>query len=143
MQEALMKLICLACSATKSKAGGMMPAFERYDGPMWRTLRAALHETDAIPHVWFLSARYGFQLATMKIPDYEHRITSWPARITNEDGFERAVLAADAVLLAGGALYRDAMARTLGAIDYVTETDGKGIGFQRAQLRAWIEEHCR
>jgi hypothetical protein len=138
-----MKLLCLACSATKSKAGGMLQAFERYDGPMWRTLRAAAHGIDAMPQVWFLSARYGFQLATMPIPYYEHRATGWPARITNEDSFERSVLAADAVLFAGGALYRDAMARTVGDIEYVTETDGKGIGHQRAQLRAWLAEHCR
>lgn len=39
-------LLVLACSATKSVAAGNVPAFERYDGPLWRTLRAALHFTD-------------------------------------------------------------------------------------------------
>lgn len=120
----------------------MEPALSRYDGPMWRTLRVALRDVLELPQVWFLSARYGFQLATLLIPNYELRSTgSFPSG--NEDGFERSVLSADAVLFAGGALYRDAMARAVGDLDYITETDGPGIGYQRAQLAAWIAENCK
>lgn len=37
----------------------------------------------------------------------------------------------------------DAMARAVGDLDYITETDGPGIGYQRAQLAAWIAENCK
>jgi hypothetical protein len=144
-----MKLIAMACSQTKIATPGMMPAIDRYDGPMWRTLRAALEGEGERPQIWFLSARYGFQLASLQIADYDHRVTSWPARITNAEGFARSVNAADAALFAGGALYRQAMRRSayrlpamVALLDHVTETDGLGIGYQRAQLKAWIAEHC-
>lgn len=35
------RLLILACSATKRDDPTYMPAIERYDGPLWRTLRAA------------------------------------------------------------------------------------------------------
>ena len=34
------RLLVLACSATKRPDAGYIPARERYDGPLWRTLRA-------------------------------------------------------------------------------------------------------
>lgn len=34
------RLVILACSATKRPDPGYIPARERYDGPLWRTLRA-------------------------------------------------------------------------------------------------------
>jgi hypothetical protein len=34
-------LVVLACSETKSIADGRIPAYERYDGPLWRTVRAS------------------------------------------------------------------------------------------------------
>ena len=37
-------LIVMACSSTKRPGEEAMPAIDRYDGPMWRTLRAALAE---------------------------------------------------------------------------------------------------
>lgn len=134
----------MACSATKRPDAGMMPAYDRYDGPMWRTLRAAIgpYPDPATLQIWFLSARYGFQPARLPIPDYEHRLTGEPATRGNAEGFARCVYSADAVLFAGGQLYRDVMHSAVGWPAKARETSG-GIGVQRAQLRAWIEEHCR
>ena len=128
-----MKLICMACSATKTGAPGMVPAIDRYDGPMWRTLRANLREAKEQPKIWFLSARYGFQLATLPIPDYEQLLTGRPDTMGNDDGFARSVAAADDVLFAGGKRYRDLMMEVCAFRD-VTWTVG-GIGMQRATLR--------
>src|SRR3546814_1674129 len=34
------RLLILACSATKRSRPGWIPAVDRYDGPLWQTLRA-------------------------------------------------------------------------------------------------------
>lgn len=40
-QTSRRRLLVLACSATKRPDPSYMPVRERYDGPLWRTLRAA------------------------------------------------------------------------------------------------------
>lgn len=53
--------------------------------------------------------------------------------------FADAVRAAGPVLFAGGTIYREAMRRACPfAVPDLTETDGGGIGYHRAQLRAWL-----
>ena len=116
-------LIVMACSSTKRPGEEAMPAIDRYDGPMWRTLRAALADLgeDCRPEIWFLSARYGFHPADMPIADYEQRMT--PSRAaellrlptSNHAAFAEAARGADRILLAGGAIYRDAMRRAIGS----------------------------
>ena len=145
-------LVVMPCSATKRPDDGLLPALERYDGPMWRTLRAALPAAAAVD-VWFLSARFGFHPATLPIPDYEQRMTKARAAellaipTSNRWAFAAAVEAASAVLFVGGRLYRDTMRRAstdapCGRFRFVYETTGLGIGYQRAELRAWLEAHA-
>jgi len=139
-------LIVMACSSTKRPGVKAMPAMNRYDGPMWRTLRAALAELadDRRPSVWFLSARYGFHPADMPIADYEQRMT--PSRAaellrlptSNHAALADAARGAGRVLLAGGAIYREAMRRAIGQHPNIAETDGGGIGIHRQQLRGWL-----
>lgn len=139
-------LIVMACSSTKRPGDEAMPAINRYDGPMWRTLRAALAELgdDRRPTVWFLSARYGFHPADMPIADYEQRMT--PSRAaellrlptSNHAAFAEVARGAEKILLAGGAIYRDAMRRAIGQHRNIAETDGGGIGIHRQQLRRWL-----
>src|SRR6185369_6280849 len=70
------RLLILGCSATKRRDPGAMPAIERYDGPMWRTLRAALSEIRPVdrPRVAVLSAEHGFIPSLMPIADYDRRM---------------------------------------------------------------------
>lgn len=139
-------LIVMACSSTKQNGAADMPAIYRYDGPMWRTLRAALSEVpeDLHPSVWFLSARYGFHPADMPIADYEERMTTGRAAellrlpTSNRACFADVAAGASRVLLAGGALYRETMRRAIGLHKSITETDGGGIGIHRKQLRCWL-----
>jgi hypothetical protein len=64
------RLLILACSATKRDGPAYMPAIERYDGPLWKTLRAAdLRSEKAI--VAFLSAHLGFRAANTPIEMYD------------------------------------------------------------------------
>ncbi|WP_197707529.1 hypothetical protein [Sphingobium sp. LB126] len=96
------------------------------------------------PEIWFLSARYGFHPADMRIADYEQRMT--PSRAaellrlptSNHAAFAEAARGADRILLAGGAIYRDAMRRAIGQHPSIAETDGGGIGIHRQQLRRWL-----
>jgi hypothetical protein len=148
-----MSLIAIACSGRKLATLGEMPAIDRYNGPMWQTLRAALAECKAKPEVWVLSARYGFIIADTRIVDYNQvlneRLADKIARRPEYEPqmFAPAVERADAVMFAGGRLYRETMWKACGQLPAtsaakISETRG-GIGEQRAQLRAWIMEHCR
>jgi hypothetical protein len=68
------RLLILGCSATKKRDPGYMPAIERYDGPLWRDLRA--HDREGkYAQVAFLSAAHGFQPANAAIPDYDAKLT--------------------------------------------------------------------
>lgn len=145
-------LIVMACSATKRDDPGELPAIDRYDGPMWRTLRAALAELpdDRRPEVWFLSARYGFHPASLPIVNYDGVLSEARARdllrmpSSNHAGFAEEFRRHDRVLFAGGLLYRATMGRATGGFRHqVDQTDGEGIGHHRAKLRAWIAKHCQ
>lgn len=71
------RLLVLGCSATKTIAPGYVPARERYDGPLWQTMRT--HERDDAGRVRakvaFLSAEYGFEEQSAPILDYNRRMT--------------------------------------------------------------------
>ncbi|MYZ47886.1 hypothetical protein [Propylenella binzhouense] len=69
------RLLILACSGTKRADPGYMPARERYDGPLWRTLRF-VDPDGPKAKVAFLSARYGFRAADTPIEDYDARLTA-------------------------------------------------------------------
>ncbi|MCJ2030549.1 hypothetical protein MKK50_14225, partial [Methylobacterium sp. J-043] len=62
------------CSATKRSDPDPIPALARYDGPLWRTLRAG---DPAIrrARVAFLSAHYGFRAAASPIASHDGRLT--------------------------------------------------------------------
>lgn len=51
---------------------GYMPAIERYDGPLWRTLRSVDPRGEKAK-VAFLSARLGFRAAATPIEIYDAR----------------------------------------------------------------------
>ncbi|WP_298193061.1 hypothetical protein [Novosphingobium sp.] len=68
------RLLILACSATKRRDPGWMPAWDRYDGPLWQTWRSA-DPGRRLARVGFLSARYGFGAGDRPIGDYDARLT--------------------------------------------------------------------
>lgn len=63
------RLLILACSATKA-VGDDLAARDRYNGPLWQTLRAADPEGD-LAFVSYLSAKYGLGCARSKLPNYD------------------------------------------------------------------------
>lgn len=68
------RLLILACSATKRGGSRYMPAIERYDGPLWRTLRS-IDPHGEKAKVAFLSAHLGFRAADTPIEMYDARMT--------------------------------------------------------------------
>jgi hypothetical protein len=68
------RLLIMACSATKRPDPAPIPARDRYDGPLWRTLRAT-DPRGRRARVGFLSARYGFRDAQTPIEDYDARLS--------------------------------------------------------------------
>lgn len=154
-----MKLIVMGCCATKRAAGGVMPAIDRYDGPMWRSLRVRIAELpDAAAAVaagelklMVLSAKLGLIGVDVPIEDYDLRLTDRrAAEMLRDPSYDLQMLphlvrSADAVLFAGGALYRDTMWKASGStvaqIMKISETDGAGIGVHRAELGARLYQH--
>lgn len=68
------RLLILACSVTKRDGTAHMPAIERYDGPLWKTLRSVDPRGEKTK-VAFLSARLGFRAASTPIEMYDARMT--------------------------------------------------------------------
>ena len=62
------RLLILACSATKRRGSGCMPAWNRYDGPLCTADPVRRKASGA-----FLSTRYGFRTADSPIGDYDAR----------------------------------------------------------------------
>ena len=67
------RLLILACSATKRADAKDLAAIERYDGPLWRTLRTVDPDSRKAK-VAFLSAHYGFRDAASPIENYDARM---------------------------------------------------------------------
>lgn len=68
------RLLILSCSMTKRAGPKWMPARDRYDGPLWRSLRH-IDPVEQKARVAFLSAHYGFREASDTIENYDARMT--------------------------------------------------------------------
>lgn len=150
-------VIVMGCSGTKVATPGHIPAIDRYDGPMWKTLRAQLARLPDAAEAYrsgdlvilVLSALYGLVPASTPMPDYDLRMTPDLAKkMASDPSYDFQMLphlvdGAEHVLFAAGSAYRDVMWRGSGAnlwhLMKITETDGGGIGEHRAQLGAWMQ----
>lgn len=161
------RLLILGCSATKRPDNEPLPAIERYDGPIYQTLRACREEGLVIPKTLILSAEHGIIFDWQQIYDYDRILT--PSRVA-EFQRQRRVFVTLAritrtmdlaeVLIVAGSQYvtalRDQPFRQHSniplpfAIDWfhqpfgwargarVVVADG-GIGMKRKQLREWLQ----
>lgn len=68
------RLLILACSDTKAEGEGLA-ARDRYNGPLWQTLRAADPDGSKVS-VAYLSARYGLGRASKPMPLYNTLMTA-------------------------------------------------------------------
>jgi len=73
------RCLIIACSKAKLKDEVLLPAINRYDGPLFRVLRKYLlseNGNDTNLSIFILSARYGLISATEKIPYYDATLSS-------------------------------------------------------------------
>jgi hypothetical protein len=139
-------LVLMACSATKGATPA--PAFELYRGVMYSTFRANAPATR--PAVVILSAKHGFLPADQVIEPYELRMSDARAdemlgELPDFDSIEWPS-ELSAIFLAGGKTYQRVMRAAierrieLGLLsrDVTIERTAGGIGYQRAQLGAYL-----
>jgi hypothetical protein len=143
-----MRLLVLACSATKRHDTGLLPALDRYDGPSYRTLRRFLEDhpaqRDALA-VLILSAEFGLISGDTTLPDYDRRMDA--ARATELRPSVGQVLArslaersAVATFVSLGRDYAPALVITddvRSRLGTLTVAAG-GIGTRLGQLRRWL-----
>lgn len=139
--------LVIACSATKRP--GVLPAFEKYDGPLWRTFRA--HGEGYPGGVFVLSALHGLLPAAARLDDYDARLVPSSTRRVTRREVRASVLAplleiqvrkfgVDEVDFVGGATYVEAL--TLAGV-HVHRLSARGIGYQRQALAAHLRAAAR
>jgi hypothetical protein len=143
-----MRLLILACSATKRRDAGLLPAINRYDGPSYRTLRRFLAEhpekRDALA-VLILSAEFGLICGDTPIPNYDRRMDA--ARALELRASVTAVLQGQldrqhygATFVSLGCDYTPALVITddvRSRLGNLTVASG-GIGARLGQFRRWL-----
>lgn len=77
-------LLIAACSQRKRTGPALLPAIERYDGPVYRLLRRYIKEQSQaakdVPDIYILSAKFGLMPSSQLIPAYDQRMTAQRAR---------------------------------------------------------------
>jgi hypothetical protein len=143
-----MRLLILACSATKRHNAALLPALDRYDGPSYRTLRRFLADHPArwcALDILILSAEFGLIRGDNPIPNYDRRMDASRALELRASVTEvlRGLLDRqryDATFVSLGRDYAPALVTTdnqlprLGALTIATG----GIGTRLGQLRRWL-----
>lgn len=136
-------LLILGCSATKRADAGMLPAIDRYDGPMYRVLRKALRERDGLTErlkICVISANYGLVAADTPIPAYDWRMSWSQALVIRPKVKAQAMAMLNGQRMPGlvmcGDRYHAALPTEIWHAG-LNRTFG-AIGCQLAQLKAWL-----
>jgi hypothetical protein len=142
-----MRLLILKCSARKRADAGLLPAIERYNGPLWQVLRSYQREQPLFAAdltVYGLSAEYGLISGDTQIPSYERTMAPERAdelRPQVLDGFAQLMgQGYDQLCLGFSDRYLRAMQGWEPMVPpgiAVTITDGP-VGTKLGQLRAWL-----
>jgi Family of unknown function (DUF6884) len=70
-------LVILGCSQQKKKTSRLLPAIDRYDGPVFHVLRKYVRDKPEVRHgTYILSGRFGLINAEFPTPRYSHRLTA-------------------------------------------------------------------
>lgn len=142
------RLLILKCSSRKRGGDDLLPAIDRYDGPLWQVLRSRIRERPSLAEdvdIYVLSAAFGLISAITPIPWYDQTMAPERAEALRPEALrDFAVLMEhnyNALCVGLSKRYLHAM---LGWEDLVppdtavTVTDGP-MGTKLGQLRAWLE----
>ena len=72
------RLLILSCSRRKCSTPGLLPALERYDGPIFRVMNKFMRVYPFKAHsldVYIMSAKFGLIPSSQSIPNYDCRVT--------------------------------------------------------------------
>lgn len=72
------KILLLSCSAKKDESPGLLPAVQRYTGPIYQSFKKFAKNNPSVLkglELWILSAEFGLIPAMEKIPYYEHKMS--------------------------------------------------------------------
>lgn len=141
------RLLILKCSSSKRGPDELVPAIERYDGPLWQVLRAYLRKQglwSSDLDIYGLSAEFGLIPAQRAIPLYERTMDSGRAYELNpqvlatfqtlmERQYDQLCLGVSQRYLAALAGWEAHVPSTT----VVTTTDGTAA-IKLGQLRAWL-----
>lgn len=160
-------LLILSCSATKREGRGLISAYERYDGPAYRVLRASGFPSAARgpdTRLRILSAEHGLISCWATIDAYDRLMDAERAEqfaTVDEDELCRTLFLpviaskrrdafehfpASEVFVWGGKLYRSVVEawEARGIFDDVpggVSYSSGGIGTQLGQLKTWLTDH--
>ena len=139
-----MRLLVMSCSNRKIKEPALMPAWDRYDGPAYWVVNAAIREVSCPPttHI-IISAKLGVIEPTLPIPDYNVKMTPFLAKIQAPRIREALQLKVDEVkpseiLVFAGPHYQAAIMPPISwAGDVPVSAVWGQLGFRYQLLRAW------
>ena len=143
----MQRLLILSCSQRKRHDPGLLPAVERYDGPMFRLVRRYQARSSDHLQVYVLSALLGLIHGEETIPTYDHKMTPQRALELQPQISEKmrkiikAVYqddeSAPKLLLCMGKAYLDALKDFIPAGISVEHASGS-IGKKLSKLHAWL-----
>lgn len=145
----MIRLLILGCSAAKRHDAWLMPAVERYDGPLFRVLRKARREgvIDEDTRVRILSAKYGLIPEQEMILDYDQGMTDRQAEFLRPTvmwslhNWMHQHSGCGDVLVNLGQAYMPAIAgfpEWCGFYGIACTVASGGIGERCKQLRTWL-----
>ena len=78
-QTMVRRCLIVGCSRTKTDSPGLLPAVQRYDGPIYRVIRRYLREAPSAQRsleIFVLSAEFGLIPGEAEIPAYDRLMTA-------------------------------------------------------------------
>lgn len=137
-----MRLLVMACSATKRSDPGLIPADERYDGTAYRLLRA---HRPINTRILILSAQYGLINHRTPIETYDRKMTRAHAAEIAADPPSRNLLLVSLpyssdTFVFGGTHYQHCIELMSAGIQQhapIVYSSGR-IGIQLQQLKHWL-----
>jgi hypothetical protein len=141
------RLLFLSCTRSKRREPELLPAIERYDGPVFRVVRRFRNTTAEPPETYILSAQFGLIPSDQLIPYYDERMTPRRAQELRPQvgkAFRRIISAGSAgrwvemqLFFCMGKVYFEAIMPCV-PTNLTVERAGGPIGRMSSELHLWL-----
>jgi hypothetical protein len=140
------RLLIVSCSRCKKQEPGLIPAIDRYDGPVFRLVRRFLRgEKLDKPDIYILSAEFGLITAIKPIPTYDRKMTKERAQDMQSScsAALREIISARPytdICICAGHVYLEALGDLHEALPFTSNSQivSGGLGKQLAELHDWL-----